>query len=123
MGKYLFIAEKPSVAQEFAKTLGVSGGRRNGWLETDRYIVTWCYGHLITMSYPETYDPALKKWTLETLPFIPETFRYEVIPDAAEQFKIVSGLLAREDVERIYVCTGDDVGSLCQKEGQKARLD
>ena len=105
MGKYLFIAEKPSVAQEFAKTLGVSGGRRNGWLETDRYIVTWCYGHLITLSYPETYDPALKKWTLETLPFIPETFRYEVIPDAAEQFKIVSGLLAREDVERIYVCT------------------
>ncbi len=105
MGKYLFIAEKPSVAQEFAKTLGVSGGRRNGYLETDRYIVTWCYGHLITMSYPEKYDPALKKWTLDTLPFLPETFRYEVIPDAAEQFKIVSGLLAREDVERIYVCT------------------
>lgn len=105
MGKYLFIAEKPSVAQEFAKTLGVSGGRRNGFLETDRYIVTWCYGHLITMSYPEKYDPALKKWTSETLPFIPKTFKYEVIPDAAEQFKIVSGLLAREDVERIYVCT------------------
>ena len=83
MGKQLFIAEKPSVAREFAKTLGVSGGNRKGYLETENYIVTWCFGHLVTMSYPDAYDPALKKWSLDTLPFLPDTFRYEVIPDAA----------------------------------------
>lgn len=105
MGKYLFIAEKPSVAQEFARTLGVSGARQNGYLETEKYIVTWCYGHLVTMSYPEKYDPALKKWSLDTLPFLPKEFKYEIIPEAEKQFKIVSGLLARDDVERIYVCT------------------
>ena len=81
MGKALFIAEKPSVAQEFAKTLGVTGAEdMNGYLETERYIVTWCFGHLVTMSYPEAYDPKLKKWSLDTLPFLPETFRYEMIP-------------------------------------------
>ena len=105
MGKQLFIAEKPSVAREFAKTLGVSGGNRKGYLETENYIVTWCFGHLVTMSYPDAYDPALKKWSLDTLPFLPDTFRYEVIPDAADQFAVVSSLLARDDVERIYVCT------------------
>ena len=105
MGKHLFIAEKPSVAQEFAKALKVSGGRRDGYLESEAYVVTWCVGHLVTMSYPEAYDPALKRWSLASLPFLPETFRYEIIPAVEKQFRIVSGLLARDDVERIYVCT------------------
>ncbi|MDO4620203.1 MAG: DNA topoisomerase [Lachnospiraceae bacterium] len=105
MGKQLFIAEKPSVAQEFAKTLGLGSGRRDGYLETEQYIVTWCFGHLVTMSYPEVYDPRMKKWSLDTLPFLPSEFRYEVIPDAEKQFRTVSALLARPDVERIYVCT------------------
>ena len=105
MGKALYIAEKPSVAQEFARALGVSGGRRDGYIESDRCIITWCYGHLVTMSYPEVYDPSLKKWSLETLPFLPEKFRYEIIPSSEKQFRTVSGLLAREDVDVIYVCT------------------
>lgn len=105
MGKKLFIAEKPSVAQEFAKALKISGGRKDGYLETDSYIVTWCVGHLVTMSYPESYDEALKKWNLATIPFIPEKYRYEVIPGVSKQFKIVSGLLNRADVDTIYVCT------------------
>ena len=79
MGKQLFIAEKPSVAAEFAKALKVNGGRRDGYLESDQYVVTWCVGHLITMSYPEVYDPALKKWSLNTIPFFPEEWKYEVI--------------------------------------------
>ena len=103
--KTLYIAEKPSVAQEFARALGVRGARRDGYLESEDTVVTWCVGHLVTMSYPEAYDPALKKWTLETLPFLPEKFRYEVIPDVAKQFAVVSGLLARPDVGTIYVCT------------------
>lgn len=105
MSKQLFIAEKPSVAKEFAKTLGVSGNAGQGYLESGDYIVTWCVGHLVTMSYPDAYDPALKKWTLQTLPFLPEEFRYELIPDVKKQFQIVSGLLNREDVTQIYVCT------------------
>ena len=105
MGRQLFIAEKPSVAQEFAKALGISAGRRDGYLETDAYIVTWCFGHLVTMSYPEAYDPKYKKWRLETLPFLPDEFRYEVIGASAKQFATVSSLLARSDVDRIYVCT------------------
>lgn len=105
MGKELFIAEKPSVAKEFAKVLGVNGNAGNGYLESDRYVVTWCVGHLVTMSYPDAYDPALKKWSLQTLPFLPEHFLYELIPDVKKQFQIVSGLLNREDVTRIYVCT------------------
>lgn len=105
MGKKLFIAEKPSVAQEFAKALKISGGRKDGYLETDSYIVTWCVGHLVTMSYPESYDEALKKWNLATIPFIPEKYKYEVIPGVSKQFKIVSGLLNRADVDTIYVCT------------------
>lgn len=105
MGKSVYIAEKPSVAQEFAKALKLNMKRRDGYLESDEAIVTWCVGHLVTMSYPEEYDPALKRWNLQTLPFIPEEFKYEVIPSVAKQFQIVSGILNREDVDTIYVCT------------------
>ena len=105
MGKSVYIAEKPSVAQEFAKALKLNTKRRDGYLESDEAIVTWCIGHLVTMSYPEEYDPALKRWNLQTLPFIPEEFKYEVIPSVAKQFQIVSGILNREDVDTIYVCT------------------
>lgn len=105
MGKSVYIAEKPSVAQEFAKALKLNTKRRDGYLESDEAIVTWCVGHLVTMSYPEEYDPALKKWNLQTLPFIPEEFKYEVIPSVAKQFQIVNGILNREDVDTIYVCT------------------
>ena len=105
MGKSVYIAEKPSVAQEFAKALKLNTKRRDGYLESDEAIVTWCVGHLVTMSYPEEYDPALKRWNLQTLPFIPGEFKYEVIPSVAKQFQIVSGILNREDVDTIYVCT------------------
>ncbi len=105
MGKALYIAEKPSVAQEFAKALKLTTKRKDGYLESEEAIVTWCVGHLVTMSYPEEYDPSLKRWSLTTLPFIPEEFKYEVIPGVAKQFRIVSGLLNRSDVETIYVCT------------------
>ena len=105
MGKSIYIAEKPSVAREFAKALKLNAKNRDGYKESENAIVTWCVGHLVTMSYPEEYDPALKKWSLDTLPFIPDDFKYEVIPQVAKQFQIVSGLLTREDVDRIYVCT------------------
>ena len=105
MGKSLYIAEKPSVAQEFAKALKQNMKRREGWLESDESVVTWCVGHLVTMSYPEVYDSKYKKWSLSTLPFLPETFLYEVIPNVKKQFDIVSGLLNRKDVDTIYVCT------------------
>ena len=105
MGKSLYIAEKPSVAQEFAKALKLNTRRQDGYLESEDSIVTWCVGHLVTMSYPEEYDPALKKWSLQTLPFIPTQFKYEVISSVAKQYKIVAGLLNRPDVETIYVCT------------------
>jgi DNA topoisomerase III len=105
MGKSVYIAEKPSVAQEFAKALKLNTKRRDGYLESDEAIVTWCVGHLVTMSYPEEYDPALKRWNLQTLPFIPEEFKYEVIPSVVKQFQTVSGILNREDVDTIYVCT------------------
>lgn len=105
MSKSLFIAEKPSVAQEFAKALKLNTFRKDGYLESENTIVTWCVGHLVTMSYPEAYDPALKRWSLDTLPFLPEDFKYEVIPSVKKQFDIVSGLLNRKDVETIYVCT------------------
>lgn len=105
MGKSLFIAEKPSVAQEFAKAMKVNLGRRDGFLEGESVIVTWCVGHLVTMSYPEAYDESLKKWALNTLPFIPEEYKYEVIPGVKKQFDIVSNLLKRPDVDTIYVCT------------------
>ena len=105
MGKALYIAEKPSVAQEFAKALHLKTRRNDGYLESAEAVVTWCVGHLITMSYPEAYDEKYKRWSLATLPFLPEEFRYEVIPSAAKQYRIVAGLLNREDVEVIYVCT------------------
>ena len=105
MGKSVYIAEKPSVAQEFAKALKINTKRRDGYLESDEAVITWCVGHLVTMSYPEEYDPALKKWSLQTLPFIPEEFKYEVIPQVAKQFKTVSSILNRDDVDTIYVCT------------------
>lgn len=105
MGKALFIAEKPSVAQEFAKALKYNTVRRDGYVESDEAVVTWCVGHLVTMSYPECYDPALKRWSLDTLPFIPSEWKYEVIEGVKKQFDIVSGLLNRPDVDTIYVCT------------------
>lgn len=105
MSKQLFIAEKPSVAKEFAKTLGFSGNAGQGYMESKDYIVTWCVGHLVTMSYPDVYDETLKKWTLQTLPFLPENFLYECIPSVKKQFDIVAGLLNRPDVTTIYVCT------------------
>ena len=93
MGKSLYIAEKPSVAQEFAKALNIFAKRKDGYLESEEAVVTWCVGHLVTMSYPEEYDPSLKRWSLETLPFIPQEFKYEVIPGVAKQYRIVAGLL------------------------------
>lgn len=105
MGKSLFIAEKPSVAREFAKALKYNMKNRDGYLESEEAVVTWCVGHLVTMSYPEAYDEKYKKWALETIPFIPREFKYEVIDSVKKQFGIVSGLLNREDVETIYVCT------------------
>ena len=105
MGKSVYIAEKPSVAQEFAKALKLNTRRKDGYLEADSAIVTWCVGHLVTMSYPEVYDAKLKRWRLDTLPFLPKEFKYEVIPAVAKQFQIVKEQLTREDVDTIYVCT------------------
>lgn len=105
MPKSLFIAEKPSVAQEFAKALKMEMRSYNGYREGDAAVVTWCVGHLVTMSYPEAYDMKYKKWSLSTLPFIPDEFKYEVIGSAAGQYKIVASLLNREDIDTIYVCT------------------
>lgn len=105
MGKAVYIAEKPSVAQEFAKALKLNTKRRDGYLESEEAIVTWCVGHLVTMSYPEVYDERYKRWSLETLPFMPKEFKYEVIPNVRKQFDTVSHLLNREDVDIIYVCT------------------
>ena len=105
MTKALYIAEKPSVAQEFAKALKINGQRKDGYLESEDSIVTWCVGHLVTMSYPEKYDAKYKRWSLDTLPFLPREFKYEVIPGVQKQFNIVKGLLNRPDVETIYVCT------------------
>lgn len=105
MSKALYIAEKPSVAQEFAKALKINGQRRDGYLESQDSVVTWCVGHLVTMSYPEKYDIKYKRWSLDTLPFLPREFKYEVIHGVQKQFEIVKGLLNREDVDTIYVCT------------------
>ena len=105
MSKALYIAEKPSVAQEFAKALKINGQRRDGYLESQDSVVTWCVGHLVTMSYPEKYDIKYKRWSLDTLPFLPREFKYEVIPGVQKQFEIVKGLLNREDVDTVYVCT------------------
>lgn len=103
--KALFITEKPSVAREFAAALNINAKNRDGYMEGDKAVITWCVGHLVTMSYPDQYDPALKKWDLETIPFIPDTFKYETIPGVQKQFDIVSSLLNREDIDTIYVCT------------------
>ena len=105
MGKKVIIAEKPSVAREFAKVLNINGKNQNGYIESEEYIVTWCVGHLVTMSYPEKYDENLRYWNLKTLPFIPEQFKYEIIDSVSKQFDIISNILNREDVETIYVCT------------------
>ena len=103
--KALFITEKPSVAREFAAALNINAKNRDGYMEGDKAVITWCVGHLVTMSYPDQYDPVLKKWDLETIPFIPDTFKYETIPGVQKQFNIVSSLLNREDIDTIYVCT------------------
>lgn len=105
MGKSLYIAEKPSVAQQFATALKLSGKRGDGYIEADSAIVTWCVGHLVTMSYPEAYDPQYKRWSLQTLPFLPKEFKYQVIEAVSKQFKIVQTLLNRPDVDIIYICT------------------
>lgn len=105
MGKNLYIAEKPSVAREFARALQINASNKDGYMESPEAIVTWCVGHLVTMSYPEVYDEKYKKWSLSTIPFIPSEFKYEVIDGVKKQFQIVSGLLNRQDVETIYVCT------------------
>lgn len=105
MGKNLFIAEKPSVAKEFAKALKYNMSSKDGYMESQEAIVTWCVGHLVTMSYPEAYDEKLRRWSFDTIPFIPKDYKYEVIDSVKKQYGIVSGLLNREDVDTIYVCT------------------
>lgn len=128
--KNLYIAEKPSVARQFADVLGVKGNAGNGYLESDKAIVTWCVGHLITMSYPDAYDPAFKKWDLATIPFIPTEYKYEILPNTKKQFNIVAGLLNREDVGCIYVATDSGregeyiyrlVDSMAQVSGKEKR--
>ncbi len=123
MAKALYIAEKPSVAREFAKALKQDFKNHDGYMESMDGIVTWCVGHLVTMSYPEVYDEKYKKWSLATLPFIPEDFKYEVIPGVKKQYKIVAGLLNRQDVDTIYVCTdsgreGEYIYRLVERQAQ-----
>ena len=105
MTKKLLITEKPSVAMEFAKVLKINGTRKNGYLESENWIVTWCVGHLVTMSYPEVYDEKLKFWRLDTLPFMPKEYKYEVIPNVQNQYNVIKTLLSREDVDSVYVAT------------------
>ena len=105
MTKSLYIAEKPSVAQQFATALKKDWRRKDGYLEAEDAVVTWCVGHLVTMSYPEAYDPKYRRWSLQTLPFLPKEFKYQVIEAVSRQFQIVSGLLNRADVDTIYICT------------------
>jgi len=102
LSKKLLITEKPSVAMEFAKALKITTNRKNGYLESDNWIITWCVGHLVTMSYPDKYDEKMKFWRLDTLPFIPSEWKYEIIPQVANQFEIVKKLMQREDIEVIY---------------------
>ena len=102
MGKKLLITEKPSVAMEFAKALKITTNRKNGYLESENWVITWCVGHLVTMCYPDKYDEKLKFWRLDTLPFIPSEWKYEIIPQVANQFEIVKSLMQREDIEEIY---------------------
>lgn len=105
MPKSVLITEKPSVAMEFAKVLGINGARKDGYLESENWIVTWCVGHLVTMSYPEKYDENLKYWRLNTLPFMPKEYKYEIIPNVEKQFNTIKNILLREDVDTIYVST------------------
>ena len=105
LGKSLFITEKPSVAMEYVKLLNVKGMKKDGYIESDKAVFSWCVGHMVTMSYPEKYNPNLKRWSLDTLPFLPKEYKYEVIPGVAKQFNVVKELLKREDIDRIYVCT------------------
>lgn len=105
MSKSLYIAEKPSVAQQFADALKVRGRRGDGYIESENAVITWCVGHLVTMSYPEAYDMKYKRWTMQTLPFLPKEFKYEVIGNVARQFETVKGLLNRPDIDTIYICT------------------
>lgn len=105
MSKNILITEKPSVAQEFAKVLNVNTTRKDGYLEAENWIITWCVGHLVTMSYPEKYDEKMKLWRLDTLPFMPKEYKYEVIPNVQKQFNTIQMLLNREDVSTIYVAT------------------
>lgn len=105
MAKKILITEKPSVAMEFAKVLKINGTRKDGYLESESWIVTWCVGHLVTMSYPEVYDEKLKFWRLDTLPFMPKEYKYEVIPSVQKQYNTIKGLLSREDVDSVYVAT------------------
>lgn len=125
--KKLYIAEKPSVAREFAKALGFKGsanaGAKEGFIETDESVITWCYGHLVNMSYPEVYDPAMQRWSMDTIPFIPTEYKYEVMDSVRNQFEVVKRLLNREDVECIYVCTdsgreGEYIYRLVDQEAQ-----
>ena len=102
MEKNLYIAEKPSVAREFAKALKLNMSNKDGYMESEEAVVTWCVGHLVTMSYPDKYDEKLKLWRLETLPFIPQEWKYEIIPTVANQFNIVKELMQREDISEIY---------------------
>lgn len=111
MAKSLIITEKPSVAQEFARILGVSG-RKDGYIENDSYVITWCVGHLVEMVYPEAYDEKYKKWRLEDLPFLPKDYKYNVIPNVSKQYDIVHRMLHREDITTVY--WAGDAG----KEGQ-----
>lgn len=133
--KSVIIAEKPSVAREFAKVLEINGVNKNGYIESSEYIVTWCVGHLVTMSYPEKYDEKLKYWNLSTLPFLPTEFKYEVIDAVKNQFEIIKEILNREDVEKIYVCTDsgregeyiyrlvDDMAGNPQKQKKRVWID
>jgi len=105
MSKSLYIAEKPSVALEFAKTLGIKGNKKDGFIESNEAVVTWCIGHLVTMSYPDKYDDKYKKWVLRDLPFLPEKYKYEVIQNVKKQFDIIKNLMKRTDITTIYVCT------------------
>ena len=105
MSKSILITEKPSVAMEFAKVLKINGARKDGYLESDEWIVTWCVGHLVTMSYPEEYDEKLKFWRLDTLPFMPKEYKYEVIPNVQKQYNTIKTLISRDDVDSIYVAT------------------
>ena len=128
MPKKLLITEKPSVAREFAKVLKINGTNKNGYLESEEWIITWCVGHLVTMSYPEKYDEKLKFWRLDTLPFLPKEYKYEIIPSAEKQFNNVKNLLLREDVDTIYVSTdsgreGEYIYRLVEQEtGVKGKL-